>query len=75
MNQSDLHQKIGSIDSKVTDLHTAMFGNGKPGIKERVLTIESHINHCTRHKAETKLDWKFVVMAVIAVAAILKDIF
>ena len=44
----ELNVKLTQLTDKIDSLHEVLFGNGKPGLTERVLTLEMQVRWTTR---------------------------
>lgn len=68
----EIHSAVAVVASKVDDHHTALFGNGSPGVKARVQTLEDDQRQCPARAAYTTERRSFrAVWAGIIVAGLL----
>jgi len=60
--------KLAEIETKVNEVHKATFGNGHPGLNDRVLRLEEK----NKHNKTTWVVIGFLIEGLISLAALFK---
>jgi len=66
------------LSGQVVDHHGTLYGNGQPGIKDRLVTVENNQDNCPARVAATKDKRMFYVAAIsvfISCIAVISQIF
>lgn len=61
-----LEQQTKTILEKVSGLETAVYGNGHPGIKTRLIKLEESHQNCIRKQNDKQADSRYIVTTIIA---------
>jgi len=68
MNQKEFNELILTMSVKVDEMHKCIFGNGRPGLNDRVNVIETNQRNCQ----ESRKKWNILpsIITGITVAII-----
>jgi len=67
----EMHSQMGEVLAKVKDHHVTLYGNGQPGMRDKLVAIEQKQITCparNRAKRDNRQFW--VAFAAVVVAAI-----
>ena len=69
------HSKVDGIEKEISVLFKALEGNGQPGLKQRLTSIEQSHRECMeRQKLKPKNDGNKIAMAALGVAIFVSPI-
>jgi len=68
---TELHTMASITRAEVTDIKKAVFGNGQPGIKDRLLLVEEKQATCIETRAKDATTANTKTSLVVAIAAVI----